>query len=96
MDTLPDYLKEGLDILFVGLNPSTYSVTQRHYFANPRNRFCVAFNRSDLVDVEVSPERDSTLLDRGIGFTDLVKRPTSGASHLLATDYRLAARPRII
>ena len=42
MDTLPDYLKEGLDIVFVGLNPSIYSVTEGHYFANPRNRFWAA------------------------------------------------------
>lgn len=91
MDTLPDYLKEGLDIVFVGLNPSTYSVTEGHYFANPRNRFWAAFNRSGLVDVAVSSGRDSSLLDCGIGFTDLVKRPTSGASQLSAADYRLGA-----
>tara|TARA_B100000315_G_scaffold239895_1_gene259166 strand:- start:351 stop:536 length:186 start_codon:yes stop_codon:yes gene_type:complete len=37
--TLPDYLEEGLDIVFVGLNPSERSVSAGHYFANPRNRF---------------------------------------------------------
>ena len=91
MDTLPDYLVEGLEIVFVGLNPSTYSVTEGHYFANPHNRFWVAFNRSGLVDVETSSDQDSSLLDRRIGFTDLVKRPTSGASQLSAADYRLGA-----
>ena len=45
-ETLPDYLKPGLDIVFVGLNPSDYSVRKGHYFANPRNRFWAAFNRS--------------------------------------------------
>ena len=37
--TLPDHLREGLEILFVGLNPSEYSAEVGHYFANPRNRF---------------------------------------------------------
>ena len=88
METLPDYLREGLDIVFVGLNPSIYSVRVGHYFANPRNRFWRAFNRSGLVAAELSPTDDHTLLGHGIGFTDLVKRPTSQGSQLTAGDYR--------
>ena len=105
MLTLPDYLREGLDIVFVGLNPSTYSVREGHYFANPRNRFWTAFNRSGLVGVELSAEQDASLLEHGIGLTDLVKRATGGGSELKAVDYRegapelknklLACRPRI-
>ena len=49
-ETLKDYLQEGLDIVFVGLNPSVYSVEVGHYFANPRNRFWAALNKSGLVD----------------------------------------------
>ena len=88
MKTLPDYLREGLEIVFVGLNPSAYSARVGHYFANPRNRFWKALNRSGLVDVEVAAEGDGTLLDRGIGFTDVVKRPTAGASELTSEDAR--------
>ena len=91
MDTLPDYLKVGLDIVFVGLNPSVYSARVGHYFANPRNRFWRALNASGLVGVELSPEQDHTLLDHGIGFTDVVKRPTPQASALTSRDYRLWA-----
>ena len=86
--TLMDYLEEGLDIVFVGLNPSTYSVRAGHYFANPRNRFWAALNRSGLVDEELSPEDDARLRDYGIGFTDVVKRPTPQASYLRAEDFR--------
>ena len=89
--TLPDYLQEGLDIVFVGINPSEYSVRVGHYFANPRNRFWAALNKSGLVDREVSPEDDAKLAQYGIGFTDLVKRPTRQASGLKARDYRLGA-----
>ena len=87
-ETLTDYLKPGLDIVFVGLNPSSYSVRVGHYFANPRNRFWAALNRSGLVAEELGPERDAELGNYGIGFTDVVKRPTPQASGLRAADYR--------
>ncbi len=87
MDTLRDYLQKGLDIIFVGLNPSAYSVRVGHYFANPRNRFWAALNRSGLVGHEVSPKTDHTLLNHGIGFTDVVKRPTAQGSQLTARDF---------
>ena len=86
--TLPDHLREGLDLLFVGLNPSQYSVEVGHYFANPRNRFWPAFNLSGLVAREVTAEEDATLLDDGIGFTDVAKRPTPMGSGLRAADFR--------
>ena len=88
LDTLPDYLEDELDIVFVGLNPSVYSVEVGHYFANPRNRFWSAFNQSKLIDREVTPEDDATLLRDGIGFTDVVKRPTRQGSGLKTGDYR--------
>ena len=87
-ETLTDYLQDGLDLVFVGLNPSSYSVRVGHYFANPRNRFWAALNRSGLVGEELSPERDTELIKYGIGFTDVVKRPTPQASGLKAADYR--------
>ena len=87
-ETLPDYLEPGLDIVFVGLNPSSYSVRVGHYFANPRNRFWAALNRSGLVGVELTPDQDGRLLCYGLGFTDVVKRPTPQAQGLTAADYR--------
>ena len=86
--TLPDHLREGLDILFVGLNPSQYSAEVGHYFANPRNRFWPAFNMSGLVGRPVTFDEDATLLDDGIGFTDVAKRPTPMGSGLRAADFR--------
>ena len=86
--TLMDYLEPDLDIVFVGLNPSSYSVRVGHYFANPRNRFWAALNRSGLVDRDLSPEQDARLGEYRIGFTDVVKRPTPQASGLSAADFR--------
>lgn len=88
LPTLPDYVKSGLAILFVGLNPSRYSALAGHYFANPRNRFWPALNRSGLVDRELTPEQDHRLLEYGIGFTDVVKRPTAQGSGLRAADFQ--------
>ena len=93
-ETLPDYLRPGLDIVLIGLNPSAYSVRMGHYFANPRNRFWAALSASGLVGREVGPEDDAALLELGIGLTDLVKRTTPQASGLNAADYRRDA-PRL-
>ena len=91
LQTLPDYLKPGLDIVSIGLNPSLPSVRAGFYFANPRNRFWRALNTSGLLLAPLEPGIDAmqVLLERdGIGFTDVVKRPTAGGSELRAADYK--------
>ena len=93
-ETLPDYLRPGLDIVSIGLNPSLPSVRAGFYFANPRNRFWRAVNASGLLQAPVQPgvEGMRILFERdGIGFTDVVKRPTAGGSELRAADYRGSA-----
>jgi double-stranded uracil-DNA glycosylase len=90
VDTLPDLLCDGLDVVFVGINPSLYSARRGHYFARPTNRFWGAFSRSRLsgparqaLGVAVlTPVHDRSLLEHGFGFTDLVKRPTARAAEV--------------
>jgi len=97
MQTLPDYLRTGLDIVSVGLNPSLPSVRDGFYFANPRNRFWRALNSSGLVNEPLEPGIAAmTILYRkyAMGFTDVVKRPTAGGGELRAADYRKWA-PRL-
>ncbi len=89
--TLPDYLAPGLNIVFVGLNPGRYSVEAGHYFARPQNRFWSALSASGLVTHSVSPEDDASLLKQGIGFTDLIKRPTRGIDELSRDEYKAGA-----
>lgn len=92
-DTLPDCLRPGLRLLSIGLNPSLPSVAAGYYFANPRNRFWKALNASSLLSEPVNPGPAvmQQLLEReGLGFTDLVKRPTRGAAELRVRDYRAA------
>jgi len=89
-DTLPDLLRVGLDVVFVGINPSVYSVQKGHYFARPGNRFWPCFSLSSLskaarraLGVErLEPRHDQGLLAHGFGFTDVAKRATVGVADL--------------
>jgi TDG/mug DNA glycosylase family protein len=88
--TLPDLMRDGLAVVFVGINPSIFAARQGHYFARGSNRFWPALSRSALggearrrLGVErLQPAHDRALLDCGFGFTDLVKRPTENVSKL--------------
>lgn len=91
MKTLPDYLAPGLDVVFVGINPSIPSAQQGHYYANPRNRFWRAFNLAELAPEPLGPETDFRMLEFGMGFTDLVKRPSRGVADLTAEEFRRGA-----
>lgn len=90
MMTLPDLLADGLDVVFVGINPSIYSAERGRYFARPGNRFWPCLSRSVLSGrareglgvATLGPEHDRALPVYGLGFTDLVKRPTVKASDL--------------
>ena len=88
MNTLPDYLQPGLDIVLVGINPSVYSVAQGHYYARPGNRFWPAAYRAGLFGEPLGPENDFRVLEFGVGLTDVVKQPSSTANKLRAADYR--------
>lgn len=94
--TLPDYLRSDLRLISIGLNPSNYSVQAGYYFANPRNRFWSALGASSLLPtnqkVDPSVSAVQTLYrEYGIGFTDMVKRPTRSSSELRAEDFRVGA-----
>jgi double-stranded uracil-DNA glycosylase len=99
MQTLPDLLRPGLDLVFVGINPSLYSVAQGHYFARKANRFWPCFSRSILserirhaLDVDrLEPHHDQLLRAYGIGFTDVVKRPTAKAAELARDEFAAGA-----
>ncbi len=93
--TLPDYLRDNLDIVSIGINPSIYSVEKGFAFARPGNRFWPVFNTAKLAPLNLPAGREAieTLYrDHAIGFTDIVKRPTRSASDLSVDDYRLGAR----
>jgi double-stranded uracil-DNA glycosylase len=101
--TLPDYLRPGLDLIFVGINPGLYSVQRGHYFARSTSRFWGAFSASKLSERvrraigtnSLHAEHDAELLRFGIGFTDVVKRPSANAADLKVSDFEKWA-PRLL
>jgi TDG/mug DNA glycosylase family protein len=101
--TLPDLLRPNLDLVFVGINPGLYSVERGRYFARTTNRFWPAFSRSRLSARvrrglgrrALGPDDDATLLRFGIGFTDVVKRPSRNAAEVSDDDFQLWA-PRLL
>lgn len=90
LPALPDYLRPGLKVIFVGFNPSTYSAAAGHYYARPANQFWRCLNQSGLLPhgVSLGPSDDSRLPLFGLGLTDVVKRPTRSCSDLRASDYK--------
>ena len=95
--TLPDLLRPGLRVVFVGINPGVESARQRHYYAHPGNSFWPALAASGLAGpasgargAALRPEDDRAMPARaGIGFTDVVKRVETDS--LRVTDAELRA-----
>lgn len=103
---LPDYLRPGLRIVFVGFNPGERSAAIGHYYAGRGNQFWNFLYESGLTPVRLAPEEDYRILEFGFGMTDLVKRWSKSSSELSTADYRcgvprlkaklLAAAPRVV
>ncbi len=92
MRTLPDLLRPGLSLVFVGINPGERSARAGHYYAHPGNRFWSALADSPLVTGTVTAADDRSLADReGIGFTDVVKRVTSDSTSVSLVELRTSA-----
>jgi double-stranded uracil-DNA glycosylase len=102
--SLPDLLREDLDLVFIGINPSLFSSDQGHYFARKTNRFWPCFSLSVLsapvrlaLGVQrLEPVHDVMLPDHGIGFTDVVKRATARADQLDPQEFAAGARDLIV
>ncbi|MFW6175002.1 MAG: mismatch-specific DNA-glycosylase [Chloroflexota bacterium] len=88
LQPLPDLLKPGLQIVFVGINPGVLSAQLGRYFAHPNNRFWPAANAAGVFEPPPGPETGHEALDQGIGFTDIVKRPTANASQIRVREFR--------
>jgi TDG/mug DNA glycosylase family protein len=90
--SLPDYLKPGLRLVFVGINPGSYSAQVGHYYARPGNLFWWALSNCGLVKRQAGPEDDARMLEEGIGFTDVVKRPTNSSGELRHDEFDAGAK----
>jgi double-stranded uracil-DNA glycosylase len=103
---LPDILKPGLLVVFVGTSKSTASARAGRYYANPRNMFWNLLKGTGLAGEEwIGPSKDQSILDRGVGLTDLVPaRAASSDALLIARDFDVPGfvarietfRPRVV
>lgn len=85
-------MQEGLKILFVGFNPSLRSAETGHHYANPNNRFWRIIHEAGITDRRYRSEEDGDLLSVGIGFTNIVARPTKTAAEITKEEYREGAK----
>ncbi len=85
---LPDYLRPGLDVVFVGFNPGDRSSRVGNYYAGRGNQFWSLLFDSGLIPERLRPEEDHRVLEFGVGMTDVVMRWSRSSSDLRAADYR--------
>ncbi len=85
---LPDYLRPGLEVVFVGFNPGDRSSRIGHYYAGRGNQFWNFLFESGLVPMRLQPEDDHRVLDFGLGLTDVVKRWSTSSNDLGSADYQ--------
>ena len=86
-----ELLRPGLKLVFCGYNPSLTSRRSGHHYAHPGNRFWRVLSASGITDRLYEPQEDETLLDLGIGFTNLCSRPTRRADELTQEEIRSGA-----
>jgi double-stranded uracil-DNA glycosylase len=90
--TLADVIAPGLRVLFVGINPGLYSAAVGHNFGRPGNRFWPALALAGLTPRRLAPSEERTLLDHGLGITNIVGRATARAEELSRDELLNGAR----
>ncbi len=90
--TVPDVIRPGLDILWVGINPGLYTAAIGHHFGRPGNRFWPSLNGSGLLKEPITAWESERLLESNIGITNVVRRATATADELSRDELRRGAR----
>lgn len=87
-ETLADLLRPGLRGVVIGINPAPPSVAAGHYY---QGRLGQGFFRR-LEEAEILPSgpgfEDDRAFEAGLGFTDIVKRPSRGADEVSSEELR--------
>ena len=85
---IPDVLAPDLDVLFCGINPGLYSGALGLHFARPGNRFWPALHGGGFTPRRFDPSEQESLLELGIGITNVVARATARADELSHDELR--------
>jgi TDG/mug DNA glycosylase family protein len=90
-DVLSDLLQHSLRIVLCGTAAGTTSAAERAYYAHRQNKFWKILHETRLTPELLQPHQYRSLLQHGIGLTDLVK---AGAGMDRATLPKLTAADR--
>jgi TDG/mug DNA glycosylase family protein len=109
---VPDLVGPGLRLVFVGINPGLMTAATQIHFGNPANRFRPALVAAGILAAPTDGVPGmtvadlATLVERGIGITNVVPRATARADELTRAELvegaaRLEAfvtehRPRVV
>lgn len=86
---VPDYLANGLDVLFCGINPGAESGAQQRHYAHRSNHFYTCVHQSGLTSERLAPTDDwSFPLQEPykLGLTNLAHRPTARSEQLTKSE----------
>src|SRR6266446_3769048 len=87
MQTLPDYLRRGMKVIFVGCNPGDRSARVGHYYAGRSNAFWPLLYESGVLPEHLNCKDDKRVIEFGVGLTDLVKRSTRTTEEIEREEY---------
>lgn len=87
VETLEDLLRDNLRAVCIGINPSPVSVAAGHYYQGRAGQMLFRRLRAAGVLPMAAGFEDDLAFESGIGFTDIIKRPTASASDLSAAEF---------
>jgi TDG/mug DNA glycosylase family protein len=103
---VPDYLRPGLKLVIVGINPGLRSGATGHHYAYAGNHFWPLMYNSGLLPQPLTAFEDHRVLEYDIGLTNLVHRTSREASELTRDELAagaealrqklLAFRPKVV
>ena len=88
---MPDYLRPGLKLVIVGINPGLRSGATGHHYAFPGNHFWPLLYESGLLPEPLTFAEDHRVLEYDIGLTNLVDRTSREASDLTRAEMQAGA-----
>lgn len=91
VNVLPDYLRPGLDLVIVGINPGVRSAAAGRHYAGPGNHFWPLLRESGLVTETLVPADDARVLEWSIGLTNMVDRASPSITDLSLEELRAGA-----